>query len=43
MKEPKDNKKNTRSNKYDKERKTVKILTFAVIIAALIVILLLIM
>lgn len=43
MKDSKDNQKNTRSNKYDKERKTVKILTFAVVIAALIVIALLIM
>ncbi|SIO14378.1 Protein of unknown function [Carnobacterium alterfunditum] len=43
MKNSKDNKKSTRSNKYDKERKTVKILTFAVVIAALIVIILLIM
>lgn len=43
MKDPKNNKKNTRSNKYDKERKTVKILTFAVVIAALIVIILLVM
>ncbi|MEK6189372.1 MAG: YrrS family protein [Carnobacterium alterfunditum] len=42
MKNSKDNKKSTRSNKYDKERKTVKILTFAVVIAALIVIILLI-
>jgi len=43
MKDPKGNKKNTRSNKYDKERKTVKILTFAVVIAALVVVVLIIM
>lgn len=43
MKDSKEKKKNTRSKKYDKERKTVKILTFAVVIAALIVIALLIM
>lgn len=41
MKDSKDNKKNTRSNKYDKERKTIKLLTFAVIIAALFVVVLL--